>query len=84
MVTFNMSVCCVISTICVFASLRSDFNDGVVKPLFGFPDVQAYYDAVDARRHIGGVAVPLLVVNARDDPMIHPGSLPDPKEVRTS
>ncbi|KAG5189110.1 Alpha/Beta hydrolase protein [Tribonema minus] len=58
----------------------SDFNEKLVKPLFGFSSVKEYYEAVDARRHISQVRVPLLVVNARDDPMISAETLPDPQE----
>lgn len=38
-------------------------------PCFGFPSVDAYYDASSSRRKIADVAVPLLVVQAVDDPI---------------
>lgn len=59
----------------------SDFNEHIILPLYGFRTMEDYYNTVDARQYISKVEVPLLVVNARDDPLISEDSLPDPKEV---
>lgn len=46
-----------------------DFDEAVTRITFGFPSVDAYYDASSSRRLIGDVRVPLLVIQAEDDPI---------------
>ena len=46
-----------------------DFDEAVTRVTFGFPSVDAYYDASSSRRLIGDVRVPLLVIQAEDDPI---------------
>lgn len=54
----------------------SDINEHVILPLHNFTSLDEYYNTVDARNHINNVRVPLVVINARDDPMIAEESLP--------
>ncbi len=46
------------------------FDDGFVAPVGGFADAEDYYRRCSARRFLDAVAVPTLVVHARDDPWI--------------
>ena len=46
-----------------------DFDDAVTRVTFGFPSVDAYYEASSSRHKIPDVRVPLLVVQAADDPI---------------
>jgi hypothetical protein len=61
----------------------SEFNEKVLLPLYGFDSVDAYYDVVDAKRHLAQIRVPVVVINARDDPLIAEASLPTTDEVST-
>jgi predicted alpha/beta-fold hydrolase len=53
-----------------------DFDEAVTRVTFGFPSVDAYYDASSSRRLIGNVKVPLLVVQAKDDPIAVHSAVP--------
>ena len=53
-----------------------DFDEAVTRVTFGFPSVDAYYDASSSRRLIGKVKVPLLVVQAKDDPIAVRSAVP--------
>ena len=46
-----------------------DFDEAVTRVTFGFPSVDAYYDASSSAGMIERVRVPLLVVQAEDDPI---------------
>jgi predicted alpha/beta-fold hydrolase len=46
------------------------FDDGFVAPAGGFADAEDYYRRCSAGRFLASVAVPTLVVHARDDPWI--------------
>jgi predicted alpha/beta-fold hydrolase len=51
------------------------YDDAVVAPAFGFADAFDYYARASAGPHLGGVAVPTLILTAQDDPMIPAASL---------
>jgi len=53
-----------------------DFDEAVTRVTFGFPSVDAYYDASSSRLKIGDVRVPLLVVQAKDDPIAVHSAVP--------
>jgi predicted alpha/beta-fold hydrolase len=46
------------------------FDDGFVAPAGGFADAEDYYRRCSAGRFLADVAVPTLIVHARDDPWI--------------
>lgn len=50
-----------------------DFDESFVAPRNGYADARAYYDENSARRFLGAIAVPTLVVHSLDDPWI-PGN----------
>lgn len=47
-----------------------EFDDTITAPAFGFQSAQHYYDAASAARFLGGVRVPTLLIEAKDDPFI--------------
>ena len=53
-----------------------DFDEAVTRVTFGFDSVDAYYDASSSRLSIGNVGVPLLVVQAKDDPIAVSDAVP--------
>ena len=55
-----------------FAKIRSvrQFDDVITAPCFGYRDAQEYYDAASARKIVGHVRMPLLMITAQDDPFV--------------
>ena len=47
-----------------------EFDNRFTAPLHGFKDAQDYYDTNSCRRWLESVEVPLLIVNAKDDPFL--------------
>ncbi len=62
------------------ATLR-DFDNVVTAPVHGFRDTDDYWTRASAKPLLAGVRVPLLVVNARDDPFMPESALPTEREV---
>ena len=57
------------------------FDDVVTAPLHGFDSAQDYWRRASSKPWLGGVAVPTLVLNAKNDPFIPASSLPGPESV---
>lgn len=59
-----------------FGPIRTvrEFDDEITAPCFGFRDAEEYYEKASAKKVIGSVAVPLLVITAQDDPFVPFGS----------
>ena len=53
-----------------------DFDDAVTAPLHGFRGAADYYARASARQYLRGIAVPTLVLNARNDPFLPAAALP--------
>jgi uncharacterized protein len=55
-----------------FGPIRTvrEFDDAITAPHFGFKDAEEYYQAASAKKVIGNVAVPLLMITAQDDPFV--------------
>lgn len=53
------------------------YDAAAVVPQFGYADVDAYYADASAGRLLASVRVPLLVLNAADDPVCNVGGLTD-------
>jgi predicted alpha/beta-fold hydrolase len=47
-----------------------DFDDVVTAPLHGFENALDYWTRSSCKQYLGGVAVPTLVLNARNDPFL--------------
>jgi hypothetical protein len=58
-----------------------DFDDVVTAPLHGFAGTGDYWTRASSRRWLTTVAIPTLVLNARNDPFIPAQSLPGVAEV---
>jgi len=55
-----------------FGPIRTvrEFDDEITAPYFGYKDAEEYYEAAGAKKVIGKVAVPLLLMTAQDDPFV--------------
>jgi uncharacterized protein len=55
-----------------FGAIRTvrEFDDAITAPYFGYKDAEEYYEAAGAKKVIGEVAVPMLVITAQDDPFV--------------
>jgi len=58
-----------------------EFDDAVTAPLHGFRDAADYYARSSAKPWLARIAVPTLVVNARDDPFLPESALPTERQV---
>jgi predicted alpha/beta-fold hydrolase len=58
-----------------------DFDDLVTSPLHGFAGTSDYWTRASSKPWLPSVAVPTLVLNARNDPFVPGKSLPGPGEV---
>jgi len=47
-----------------------EFDDSITAPAFGFRDAEEYYESAGAKKVIGNVRVPLLLMTAQDDPFV--------------
>jgi predicted alpha/beta-fold hydrolase len=61
-----------------------EFDDLVTAPLHGFRNTDDYWTRASAKPWLRGIEVPVLMVNARDDPFLPSGALPAPHEVASS
>jgi predicted alpha/beta-fold hydrolase len=57
------------------------FDDAVTAPLHGFLGVEDYWLRASAKPLLGSIAVPTLILNARNDPFMPAAALPRPSEV---
>jgi predicted alpha/beta-fold hydrolase len=55
-----------------FGEIRTvrQFDDAITGPCFGYRDAQEYYDAAGARKVVGQLRVPTLMITAQDDPFV--------------
>ena len=58
-----------------------EFDDAVTAPLHGFAGANDYWTRASSKRWLADVALPTLVINARNDPFVPGASLPDAKQV---
>lgn len=55
-----------------------EFDDLVTAPLHGFAGVDDYYTRASSKAHLARIAVPTLLLNARNDPFLPAAALPEP------
>ena len=55
-----------------FGKIRTvrEFDDAITAPSFGYRDAEDYYETSSARRVVGHVRVPMLMITAQDDPFV--------------
>jgi hypothetical protein len=58
-----------------------EFDDIVTAPLHGFAGTIDYWTRASSKPWLSGIAVPTLVINARNDPFIPARSLPTQRDV---
>jgi uncharacterized protein len=58
-----------------------DFDEYVTAPLHGFDNANHYYTASSSRQYLKGIAVPTLVLHARDDPFMTEAAIPRDDEL---
>jgi predicted alpha/beta-fold hydrolase len=58
-----------------------EFDDVVTAPLHGFRDTDDYWTLASSKPLLSAVAVPALLLNARNDPFLPADALPGPDEV---
>ena len=57
------------------------FDDQVTAALHGFDGVDDYYARCSSRQFIPAIRVPTLILHARNDPFMFPGTVPRPNEL---
>ena len=57
------------------------FDDQVTAPLNGFRDVHHYYSESSSRQYLRHIVTPTLILHARDDPFMWPGTPPRASEL---
>ncbi|ORX62721.1 AB-hydrolase YheT [Hesseltinella vesiculosa] len=60
----------------LLASTLREFDDACTRRMFDYPSVDAYYEDASSDQRIGNVRIPLLCLNALDDPIAHHSALP--------
>jgi predicted alpha/beta-fold hydrolase len=58
-----------------------EFDDQYTAPLNGFSDVEEYYAISSSRQYLLTIAVPTLILHAKDDPFMSETVIPDPEEL---
>lgn len=58
-----------------------EFDSQITAPLHGFSDVHDYYRQASSRQYLSKIAVPTLILQARDDPFVPADALPKPQEL---
>lgn len=53
-----------------------DFDNTFTAPLNGFKDAMDYWGRCSSRKYIADTAIPTLILNAKDDPILGPGCFP--------
>ncbi len=61
-----------------------EFDNIFTAPLHGFENTDDYWGRASAKPHLGAIAIPALVLNARNDPFVPAWSLPRENEVSGS
>ena len=56
-----------------------DFDEAVICPMFGYSTVEEYYNDATSNKHVVNVGVPLLCLNAEDDPFAPLSGIPREK-----
>ncbi|MEC7459275.1 MAG: alpha/beta fold hydrolase [Pseudomonadota bacterium] len=61
-----------------------DFDDAITAPLHGFRSASDYYERCSSINLLPHIAVPTLLIQASDDPLIPLSALPDPRQLSAS
>ncbi len=58
-----------------------EFDDKVTAPLHGFINVDHYYKTASSRQYLKAIAIPTLIIHAKDDPFMTPDAIPKVEEI---
>jgi predicted alpha/beta-fold hydrolase len=58
-----------------------EFDEQITAPLHGFAGAEEYYARSSSRQYLGRIAVPTLILHARDDPFMCPDTVPADAEL---
>jgi predicted alpha/beta-fold hydrolase len=58
-----------------------DFDDQYTAPLHGFTGVDEYYTVASSRQYLSSIAVPTLILHAKDDPFMSEDVIPEKHEL---
>ena len=58
-----------------------EFDDYITAPLNGFRNVEDYYSKTSCNNFIKNIRVQTLIIHSKDDPLIHPDSIPNEKNL---
>ena len=61
-----------------------NFDDAITTPLHGFRSASDYYERCSSIHFLPAIAVPTLLIQASDDPLIPLAALPDPSQLSAS
>lgn len=61
------------------ASTMREFDEWLTAPVHGFRDADDYYERASSRRYVGAVAVPTLLLQSADDPLVPASTIPEPR-----
>lgn len=61
-----------------------DYDNLVTAPVHGFKDANEYYKKISLKNNLKNIAVPTLILHAKDDPLTSPDSFPRPEELSPS
>lgn len=60
------------------------FDDAITAPLHGFSGASDYYFRASACRTLQAIAIPTLMLQSEDDPLLGPKCMPDPNKVSST
>ena len=50
----------------------NELEDAYIAPIYGFKNYLDYYEQNACGNYVDGISVPVLAINAKDDPFFHP------------
>lgn len=56
-----------------------EFDEALTLPLYGFNNLEAYYNYASCGNYLPQIAIPTMIIRAKDDPVFDPGDIPHEK-----
>jgi hypothetical protein len=60
------------------------YDDRYTAPLHGFRDAMDYYEKASSKPYLPEISVPVMIINALDDPFLGHGCYPDEEEIKVN
>ena len=61
-----------------------DYDNEITAPLHGFKDANDYYTQASCKEKLKHITIPTLIIQAKDDPSMHPSVIPHQEELSSS